>query len=107
MATDLYKVLYQGQLPSSTTSLYSPASGKGAIIRHWRIHNSDASSRTFSLYINGTAAANVWFKDVSLGAGESAEWDGTMALDDADSLQGIASAASQLTLTVFGDEVTY
>lgn len=105
--TDAYKVVYRGQLSASVGSLYTPSTGKGAVLTHWKATNNDSVARTFTLYINGTTNAHVWWKSVALGPGESAEWDGVMPLNSSDELHGVASAASQVTLIVGGDEVTY
>lgn len=102
---DLYKTLYQGQLPSSVGTLYT-ASGVAAIIKHISIVNNDSSTRTFSLYRNGTAAANIFMKDASIPAGGSIEWDGTMSLESGGTIRGVASVATQLSMCMDGDEVS-
>lgn len=107
MASDDYKLLYQGQLASSVATLATIASGKAWIIKHYSVVNNDSVARTFVLYRQGTAAANIITPPaVAVPAGGMVEWDGTMSLGAAETLRGFASVATQLTLTVCGDEVT-
>lgn len=103
---DLYKTLYQGQPTASITTLATVGAGKAWIVKHWTARNNDSAARTLTLYKNGSAAANILTPAVSIPAGGMVEWDGTMALGDGDTLRGVASAASQVTLTVDGDEVS-
>lgn len=56
--TETYKVLYQGQLDSSVGTLYTVPSSTTAFMKTITIVNNDTSVRTFSLYVNGTAASN-------------------------------------------------
>lgn len=73
---EVYKVLYQGQLAAAIATLYTvPATTQG-FIRHISIVNTGGSSRTFTLAINGTAAANRWYGPITLPAGYSAQFDG-------------------------------
>ena len=57
--TETYKVLYQGQLGSSAATLYTVPSSTTTFIKTITIVNNDTSVRTFSLYVNGTAASNI------------------------------------------------
>jgi len=108
MPSDAYKLLYQAQLGSSVATLATVGTGKGWIIKSIQVVNNDSSARTFALYRQGTAASNIITPpNISVPAGGMAEWDGTMALNDAETIRGGASVASQLTITISGDEVTY
>jgi hypothetical protein len=73
---EVYKVLYQGQLAAAIATLYTVPATTQAFIRHISIVNTGASSRTFTLAVNGTAAANRWFGPITLPAGYSAQFDG-------------------------------
>jgi hypothetical protein len=55
---ETYKVLYQGQLPSSATTLYTVPTSTQAFIRSMMVVNTDTAIRTFQLFRGGTAAAN-------------------------------------------------
>ena len=104
---DVYKTLYRAQLPDSVATLYT-ATGVAAIIKHISVVNNDTVDLTFSLYRNGTTAAYVFSPStaVSVPAGGSVEWDGTMALEASGTIAGVASVASKLTCIIDGDEVT-
>lgn len=103
---DTYKTLYQGQLPASVATLATVGAGKAWIIKRYTVVNNDSSDRTFGLYKNGTAATNrITPSAVSVPAGGMVSEDMTDAWGDGDTLRGDASVASQLTLTVSGDEV--
>jgi hypothetical protein len=106
--TDSYKTLYRGQLPSSVATLYTVPGATAAIIKHISIVNNDTVDRTFTLYRNGTAAANIFSPGAvtTVKAGGSAEFDGTMALESGGTIAGVASVATQLTIIICGDEVT-
>jgi hypothetical protein len=109
MVADAYKKLYQGQLGASVAQLGTAVgTGKGWVIKRYRCVNNDTVARTFSLYQGGTAAANIITPpNTSVPAGGMVEDDGTWSVNDADTIAGGASVASQLTLTIWGDEVKY
>lgn len=104
---DAYKTLYRGQLASSVATIYTVPGATAAIIKHISVVNNDSTDRTFALYRNGTAAANLFTPPaVTVPAGGSWEWDGTMSLEAAGTIAGVGSVASQLTCIIDGDEVT-
>lgn len=100
-----YKVLAQGQLPSSIGTLYTVPALTEAIIKSIRIVNNDGSSRTFSLNVNGTAAANRITGTITLNPEDTYVIE-KLTLGAAETLRGVASVATQLTYTVFGAEVS-
>lgn len=53
-----YKVLAQGQLPSSIDTLYTVGAGLTAFIKSIMVVNNDTATRTFSIARGGTAATN-------------------------------------------------
>ncbi len=104
---DAYKTLYRGQLSNSVGTLYTVPGATAAIIKHISVVNNDSSDRTFALYRNGTAAANIMTPPaINVPAGGMAEWDGTDALEAAGTISGIGSVASMLTCIISGDEVS-
>ena len=56
--TEVYKVLYQGQLANSAATIYTAPSSNVSFIRSISVVNIDTVSRTFQLFRGGTAAAN-------------------------------------------------
>lgn len=104
---DAYKTLYQGQLPSTVATLATVGGGKSWIVKHISVVNTTAGAVTFGLYKNGTTAAFAWSPGaISVPAGGMAEWDGTEAMAAAEYIAGVASAATSLTVTISGDEVS-
>jgi len=104
---DAYKVLYQGQLPNSATAIATVGGGKSWIVKHISIVNTTAAAVTFSLYRNGLTDATRWLPEaVSVPAKGFAEWDGCECLAAGETIGAIASAATSLTCTISGDEVS-
>lgn len=104
---DTYKQLHQSQLSATVQTMITVGAAESMIIKHMTVVNNDTVSRTFAFYKNGTAAANIITPPaITIPAGGSAEWDGTMAMGNNDTLRGIASAATMLTATISGDLVT-
>lgn len=107
MPSDAYQLLHQSQLPSSVGTLATVTSAKDWIVKHITVVNNDASARTFALYRGGTTAAKIITPPaIAIPAGGMAEWDGTMCFDAGETISGVASVATQLTITISGDEVT-
>lgn len=106
---DTFKVLYQGQLGNTVATLATVGAAKTWIIKLITAVNTNASARTFGLYIGGTASSNaVTGTAISLeGSGGSWEWTPSgMTLEATQTIAGGASAATSVTVTVFGDEVS-
>jgi len=103
-----YKILYQGQLPSSVGVLATVPAAKEWIAKTMEVVNNDTTSaHTFSLYQNGGTATHIITPTaVSIPAGGAWQRDRvSMTFNTADTLQGVASTASQLTMTMWGDEI--
>jgi len=66
--TEVYKVLYQGQLPSSAATIYTAPASNTSFIKTITVVNNDSSARTFQLFRGGTAAANAITPAISLAA---------------------------------------
>lgn len=71
---ETYKVMYQGQIPNSITTLYTVPAGKTAFISFISAVNTDSSDRTFELYVGGSAAANKLTPMFTVPAGGLAEY---------------------------------
>lgn len=104
---DAYKLLYQGQLAATVGTLYTVPAATSAIVRHISVVNNDTVSRTFVLYRQGTAAANIITPPAMVVLpGGMQEWDGAMALAATETIRGTGSVATMLTVTIDGDEIT-
>jgi hypothetical protein len=93
---ETYKVLYQGQLAASATTIYTATANGPTFVRTITVVNTSVTTaRTFQLFRGGTAAANAITPVINLPAGGAANyedgkgWDfaaipaGTTLLNDA------------------------
>lgn len=103
---DTYKVLYQGQLSTASGVIYTVPSGTQAIVKTMRIVNTSASSATIKLWQGGSADSNVILPSTSIDAGGFAEFEGTITMAASTTLVAQAGAATSITLTVYGLEVS-
>jgi len=107
---EVYKRLGQGRLASSAATLYSPGSSTEAIIKTINISNNTGTARTVTLYhtSNSTTASDddLILPVIEIEAGGFAEWDGTMCMAATEDIQGFASAATAISYTIWGVEIT-
>lgn len=106
--SDSFQILYQGQLPNSVATLATVPGAKQWIVKTIEIVNNDTTSaHTFSLYHNGTTAAHIITPiAVSIPAGGAWQrYEVSMGFATGDTLAGVASSASLLTITTWGDQV--
>ncbi len=102
-----FKVLAQGQLGNTVSTLATVGGGKSWVISKITVVNTDSASRTCGFYVGGTANTHsVTPETITIPAGGMAEWTGTETLEAGNTLAGGASVASKLTYTVFGNEVS-
>lgn len=105
MATEVFKKLYQGQLPAAASAIYTAPTGTnlGAIIKSIRVVNTDAAaSRWFILFQSGTGVANQILGRTVLGPNETWASTGPFILGSADTIGGQGEIASTLTITMSG-----
>lgn len=88
-------------LPTTAAALYTVPSGRTAIVRQISIVNSDSVTRTAFLYIGGSGVGNRW-RRVDVASGVSSIDSAFGVLNPGDVLQGNASAANVLTVTIMG-----
>ena len=110
MPSDNFKILNQVQLADSATTIYGavPANHE-TIIKTINMVNNHSSAVTVILYIADGATtvteATTILPSVSMAAGSFAVFEGTITMEVGDYLRGIAGDASEITVTVFGDEI--
>ena len=75
-------------------------------IRSIVLVNTTGGAITVSLFVNGSANANKILDTVSIGAGQRVELNTVMTLAATNTIQGVASAATSVTMTVFGLEIS-
>lgn len=101
-----YKRIYQGQLATPATPVYTVPAGTNTIIKSIRAVNSSTSATSITLWQGGTSNANLILPTTSIEAGGWAEFNGTITLAAADTLAAQAGAMASITLTVHGVEVS-
>lgn len=104
--TDTYKKLFQGQLPAAAAAQYTVPGATQSIIRSIVLVNTTASPVTVSLFTDGSAAANKILDTYSIPANTRVELNAVMTLGAAGAIWGVASAATAVTMTVFGLEIS-
>lgn len=105
--TDAPKRLYgPAQLTASAATLYTVPAVTTTILRYIRVVNTTATDRTFTLSIGANAAATQLFAAVNVPANGYHESALMIPLQAAEIIQGLASAATALTIILAGIEVT-
>ena len=93
------------QLGTTTTTVGTVPSARNWVIKQIIICNTDTVDRTISLAI-GTAAtaANRFMSQLPIGANDLMVFDTALVLTAAETLQGLADAASVVNVTLVGWE---
>jgi hypothetical protein len=109
MPVDNFKILAQVQPGTGNTTIYGAVpSNHETIVKGINIVNNSASAVTIALYIatsDAVAEANIILPSVSMAAGSFATYEGTITMDAGDYLNGIAGTGTEITVTVYGDEI--
>ena len=108
MPTDNFKQLHQSQLSTTAGALYTVPANHETIIKNITVVNNDTEALWFTLFhTTGTTytEATTIIPEATIAAGGWAEWEGSMTLDASDVLGGDGEQASELTITVWGDEI--
>ena len=95
------------QLGTTTTTLFTVTAAHTFVVKQIVVTNTDTVSRTFTISI-GTAAtaANHIFSSVSIGPNDTLVFDTALILLAAETLQGLASSATKVNVSVFGWDKT-
>lgn len=91
--TEVYKILYQGQLANAAATIYTVPTSTQAFIRSISVVNTDTVVQTFQLFRGGLVAANAITQSISLPAGGMATYedgDGWMVLDSAGAVRNVS-----------------
>ena len=109
MPTDNFKLLAQAQLGTSAAAVYGAVpSSHETIIKYMTVVNNDTEALWFTLYHStGTTytEATTIIPEATIPAGGWAEFSGSSTMDATDILAGKAVQASEITITVYGDEI--
>ncbi len=104
--TDTYKVLSQTQLPNAAAAQYTVPGATSAIVRSIILVNTSGSPVTVSLYVNGSANSNKILDTYSIPANNRIELNAVLTLAATNTIQGVASTAAVVTMTVSGLEIS-
>lgn len=93
----------QGQLPSTTGTLYTVPVGKTAYLKSIYLHNSGTTDQTVRIYINGATGADKILEGVVSGK-DTFEWNVayTVILSTGQTLRGDSTNASTVNYFIFG-----
>lgn len=72
---ETYKVLAQGQVAASHTTVYTSPAGTTAFVKHIAVVNTDTAARTFQISRGGTAASNRITPTIEIPAGGLATYE--------------------------------
>lgn len=103
---ETFKRIYQGQLSTPATPVYTVPAGTQTVVKHMRIVNLDTVPRWVKMWQGGTSDANIILPQVSIPAGGWMEFDGVLTMNSADTLAAQVEVIGEITLTVEGVEVT-
>ena len=108
MPSDNFKLLHQSQISTTAGALYTVPADHETIIKGIKVVNNDTEALWFTLFhTDGTTynETTTIIPEATLPAGGWAEFDGTITMDAADVLGGDAEQASEITISVYGDEI--
>ena len=109
MPTDNFKLLAQAQLGTSEAAVYGAVpSSHETIIKYITVVNNDTEALWFTLFHStGTTytEATTIIPEATIPAGGWAEFNGTITMDATDILAGKAEQASEITISIYGDEI--
>ena len=108
MPSDNFKQLHQSQLSTTAGALYTVPANHETIIKNITVVNNDTEALWFTLFhTTGTtySEATTIIPEATIVAGGWAEWVGAITMDASDVLGGDGEQASELTITVWGDEI--
>lgn len=103
---DTPKKLAQMTLTGGNDTLYTVPAATSALIKHIRVVNFSGADKTVKLWHDGTTDANIILPAVNVVAGGWGEFDGAILMETGDTLVALGSAASGITVTVYGVELT-
>ena len=108
MPSDKFTLLHQSQLSTTAGALYTVPANHETIVKNITVVNNDTEALWFTLFhTTGTtySEATTIIPEATIAAGGWAEWEGSMTMDASDVLGGDGEQASELTITVWGDEI--
>ena len=113
MPTDNFKLLAQDRAASLTAghadnARYTVPSDHETIVKSIQVVNTDTSARWFKVFHSvGTTYTDVTAitPQLTIPAGGMAVFDGTITMDEVDTLGFDVEVVDKITITVYGDEI--
>jgi len=106
MADTLVRVAGPAALAATASTLYTVPADTTTTVVAVHVANQGSVEATFGLSVGTDGAGKRFFSDVKVPVGCAFDWAGTLVLDETEVLQGLASVASTLTVTISGVETT-
>ena len=104
---ETFSVLAQLDLAiSNAVPIYTVPALTQAVMKHIKIVNHDTAAHTVEMWQGGTATSNIILPELTLQGGEWAEFDGAMVGEAASAIHASSDAASAISLTMYGLEIT-
>ena len=108
MPTDNFKMLHQSQIGTTAGALYTVPALHETIIKNIVLVNNDTAALWVTLFhTTGTtySEATPILPETTMLAGGFGENDSTITMDAGDIIGGDAEQASEITITIYGDEI--
>jgi hypothetical protein len=103
---EVWKQLYQGQLPAAAGVLYTVPLGFSAIIKYITVNNPSGPDSALELWVGGSADVNSILPYIPLLEKERGDGDFSLVLDAGRTIEGQADDANAITITISGLEVS-
>ncbi len=100
---DAGSMVYGPAQPGTTNAtLYTVPGSTTAHLKTIHVMNTTGSAATINIAFNGTAAtqANCFLYQFSVPANGTYNWNGTISLDAADTIQGLQGTSAALTVVI-------
>ena len=108
MPTDNFKLLHQSQITTTAGALYTVPASHETIVKYITVANNDTEALWFTLFhTTGTTynETTTIIPEATIPAGGWAEFNGTITMDASDIIGGDAQQATELTISIYGDEI--
>lgn len=104
MADALKRIAGPVALGTAAATLYTAPAATTTTVRAIHVANESGAAATFTLSVGTDGAGKRFFYQVSVAAADAFDWSGVLVLAAAEVLQGLASAATALTIVASGVE---
>ena len=108
MPSDNFKLLHQSQITTTAAALYTVPANHETIVKYITVVNNDDEALWFTLFHTQATTYNettTIIPEATLPAGGWAEFDGSITMDASDIIGGDAEQGSEITITIYGDEI--